>query len=134
MLGNYAAKAIGAAFAKGGVSAIFGAGAGPLGIAAGMVVGAVYSILKSVREKAIKEAQEDFKELEQKYSKTRSLFTSAEKFEELSNGVDKMGRNVSLTEEEYQEFLELNESLAELYPELIIRVDEAGQHFIGFGD
>jgi hypothetical protein len=58
----------------------------------------------------------------------------AKKLDKLANGVDKLGRNVSLTDNEYQEFLELNNSLAKLYPELVVRVDEAGNHFVGLGN
>ena len=55
--------------------------------------------------------------------KTNDVFP---RFIELANGVDSLGRNVSLTDEEYQEFLSLNNQIAELFPQLNAGVDESG--------
>ena len=40
------------------------------------------------------------------------------RFIELAKGVNKFGENISLTDEEYKEFLDLNNRLAELFPDL----------------
>ena len=58
----------------------------------------------------------------------------AKRYDELAKGVDNFGRNVSLTDEEYQEFLDKSNELAELFPSLIVRTDEAGNKLVGFGD
>ena len=49
----------------------------------------------------------------------------------MSEGVDQFGRNVSLTDEEYAEFLSTSNELAELFPKLVVRTDEAGNSFLG---
>lgn len=48
------------------------------------------------------------------------------RFVELSEGVDNFGKNISLTDEEYEEFLELNNKIAEMFPDLNMGFDENG--------
>ena len=48
------------------------------------------------------------------------------RFAELSEGVDNFGNNISLTDEEYKEFLDLNNKIAEMFPEINIGFDENG--------
>lgn len=48
------------------------------------------------------------------------------RFTELAKGVDEFGNNVKLTDEEYSEFLQLNNKIAELFPELNLGMDEQG--------
>ena len=45
--------------------------------------------------------------------------------------VDSLGNNVSLTDEQYKEFLDTSNKLAESFPNLIVRTDEAGNSFLG---
>ncbi len=52
------------------------------------------------------------------------------RFAELSKGVNNLGENVSLTDEEYEEFWELNNKLAELFPELDAGLDSNGNHIL----
>ena len=63
-------------------------------------------------------------------SEFRSLKSSADevipRFVELASGVDKFGKNVSLTDEEYAEFLKLNNRIAEMFPELNLGMDSNG--------
>ena len=88
---------------------------------------------KSAEEK-IKELDDEFEELSANIKgiadEYRSLKSSAEdvipRFVELAKGVDDFGRNVSLTDEEYSEFLELNNKLAEMFPELNLGMDSNG--------
>lgn len=60
----------------------------------------------------------------------RSLKSSADevipRFVQLAKGVDDFGRNVSLTDEEYSEFLSLNNKIAEMFPELNLGMDSNG--------
>lgn len=60
----------------------------------------------------------------------RDLKKSAEdiipRFAELSKGVNEFGDNVDLTDEEYSEFLSLNNQLAELFPEINMGMDSNG--------
>lgn len=48
------------------------------------------------------------------------------RFAELSKGVNEFGDNVDLTDEEYSEFLSLNNQLAELFPEINMGMDSNG--------
>lgn len=48
------------------------------------------------------------------------------RFAELATGVGKFGENVSLTNEEYKEFTELNNKIAALFPELNLGMDSNG--------
>lgn len=60
----------------------------------------------------------------------RNLKSSADevipRFVQLAKGVDDFGRNVSLTDEEYAEFLSLNNKIAEMFPELNMGMDSNG--------
>lgn len=60
----------------------------------------------------------------------RDLKSSADevipRFVQLAKGVDDFGQNVSLTDEEYAEFLSLNNQIAEMFPELNLGMDSNG--------
>lgn len=60
----------------------------------------------------------------------KNLKESAEdiipRFAELSKGVNEFGDNIDLTDEEYSEFLSLNNQLAELFPEINMGMDSNG--------
>ena len=69
--------------------------------------------------------------LKDTYESQLSASTKTSRYDELSKGVDQFGRNVSLTDEEYSEFLSTSNELAEIFPELVVRTDEAGNSFLG---
>ena len=105
------------------------------GLALGtLVVGAVVKGIKASREKALKNLQEEFKSDVEVYNNMKTQLINAEKFDKLKSGVDTMGRNVSLSDEDYSKYLELSNQLAEVFPSLVIRTDEAGNKIVGFGD
>lgn len=65
----------------------------------------------------------------QKTSKT--VDETGKRFAELSQGVDSLtGKNVSLTTDEYKEFLDLSNQLAELFPTLTRHYDESGNAIV----
>ena len=99
-----------------------------------LVVGAVVKGIKASREKALKNLQEEFKSDVEVYNNMKTQLINAEKFDKLKSGVDTMGRNVSLSDEDYSKYLELSNQLAEVFPSLVIRTDEAGNKIVGFGD
>ena len=102
------------------------------GLAAGaLVYGAVKKFLDYKKEQEIKKAQEEFKSLKDTYESQLSGSVKTSRYDELSEGVDQFGRNVSLTDEEYSEFLSISNELAELFPELVVRTDDAGNSFLG---
>ena len=105
------------------------------GLALGtLVVGAVVKGIKASREKALKNLQEEFKSDVEVYNNMKTQLINAEKFDKLKSGVDTMGRNVSLSDDDYSKYLELSNQLAEVFPSLVIRTDEAGNKIVGFGD
>ena len=65
---------------------------------------------------------------------TKLLNDAKERYVELSEGVDKYGRNLSLSEEEYKEFVELNKQLADKFPELITGYNSSGDAILYIGD
>ena len=123
LIANWGAKLTGSAVLTGLVA--------PWAAVIALVAGAGYGLYKHFKKKAIQEAQEDFKELKDTYESQLSASTKTSRYDELSEGVDQFGRNVSLTEEEYNEFLSTSNELAETFPELIVRTDEAGNSFLG---
>lgn len=127
-IGKQAATGIFKWIAKGAVKAV-----GFIGRAS--IIGVVARILiagwKTWVDAQVKKAQEKFKELKTTYDNQLSASTKSARYDELAEGVDRFGRNVSLTEEEYSEFLSTSNELAELFPELVVRTDEAGNSFLG---
>lgn len=114
----------------------FFTGAGALGIA-GLVVTALttaWGAYNMWQEAQIKKAQEVFKEAEQKFSAAKGSNVTAKQYDELAKGVDSFGRNLTLTDDEYQSFLDKSNELAELFPELVVRTDEAGNKLVGIGN
>ena len=101
-----------------------------LGVVA-LAIGAIIGLVSAARKKEIEKAQNEFKELKDTYESQLSGSTKTSRYDELSEGVDQFGRNVSLTDEEYSEFLSTSNELAELFPELVVRTDEAGNSFLG---
>ena len=134
MVGSYAGKSL-----VGAIMGVVGGASwttllGPIGLALGLVGVAGWAIWKKHREKEIEETQKAFKEAEEKFSNAKGSNVTAKQFDELANGVDKYGRNVALSEEEYQNFLDKSNELAELFPELIVRTDEEGNKLVGLGN
>lgn len=84
--------------------------------------------------KSVDELEEEYSELATTVNDAASSFRSLKKeadqtiprFVELAKGVDKFGKNVSLTDEEYAEFLELNNRIAEMFPEINMGMDSNG--------
>lgn len=85
-------------------------------------------------EENIKELEEEFKTLHNTIQQTaqnfRSIKSSAEeiipRYAQLAQGITKFGEQGSLTNEEYAEFLDLNNRLGELFPDLVAGYDSNG--------
>ena len=106
-----------------------------MGIGLGLLAaGAVYSIYKKYQQKLVEEAKTSFTEAADELTNAKSLQSTAEKYDELSKGVDSFGRNVSLTDEEYEKFLEYSNKLVEAFPELRVRTDENGNAIADMGN
>lgn len=136
IIGSMGGMALGSFTGKGIIASVTGAASGlmaalPWAGLAALVFGGIYSAYKSYKEKILEEAAESYKEANNRLTEVQSGLTKVNDYEELAAGVDNLGRNVSLTDEEYQEFLDLSNELAELYPELIVKTDEFEQSFVG---
>lgn len=98
----------------------------------GIMVGAavVAGIAQGI-ENSKKNLQEAYNEASEAYSNALSSSANTVEYDKLAKGVDYLGNNVSLTSEEYQQFLDLSNKLAEAFPELIVRTDEYGNKLVG---
>ena len=126
-------------------SALASIGSTLLNIGASIVIGfAVSELLKIIdnivhRVEYAKEALENTKSEISSINSTLKenielLSTAKERYYELSEGVDKFGHNISLSEDQYREFVELNRQLAEKFPELITGYNSSGDAIVYIGD
>ena len=106
-------------------------GAGALAGIGAMVAGAIVAGIMKGIESAKTQLQESYNEASETYSNALSSSANTVEYDKLAKGVDYLGNNVSLTSEEYQQFLDLSNKLAEAFPELIVRTDEYGNKLIG---
>lgn len=75
----------------------------------------------------IQQIASDMKQVSDEYqSFQQSADSTIPRFVQLAKGVNNLGENVSLTTEEYAEFLTLNNKIAELFPELNLGMDTNG--------
>ncbi len=64
----------------------------------------------------------------------KSVSELANRYDYLSKGVDlSSNKNMSLSEEEYEEFLDINEQLADVFPQLTKEIDENGNSMVALG-
>ena len=61
---------------------------------------------------------------------TASMKDAIPRFAELARGVDRFGRNVSLSESEYEEFVDIQNQIAETFKELDAGLDSNGNHML----
>lgn len=75
----------------------------------------------------LKETESTIKEISNGYQQLKKDADEViPRFAELAKGVNSFGENVSLTDEEYAEFLELNNKIAEMFPELNLGMNDSG--------
>lgn len=96
-----------------------------------LFVGGIVGAIKSHKETIKKNLAEAASEASEAYSNNLSASAEAVTYDKLVSGVDYLGKNVSLTDEEYQKFLDSSNALAEAFPELVVRTDELGNKFVG---
>lgn len=131
------AATIGLRIATTALNAVIGMG---IGLIVSWIMSGISTFIESIKE-SCKSAEEKLADLNTKFqeisesAKTaakdfQNLKTSiadiAPRFAELSQGVDAFGQNISLTDEEYEEFIRLNNEIAELFPELNVGMDSNG--------
>lgn len=113
---------------------------GQIAIAVTAVVSVVSALVSLFggSSKSIQELDSELDELISDAKNAASEFSSLKasvddvlpRFAELAKGVDSFGKHVSLTDEEYAEFWELNNKLAEMFPELDMGLDSNGNHIL----
>jgi len=96
-----------------------------------MISGAIVAGIMKGIENSKKQLQETYNEISESYSNALSSSANTVEYDKLAKGVDYLGRNVSLTSEEYQQFLDLSNKLAEAFPDLVVRTDEYGNKLVG---
>ena len=81
------------------------------------------------------ELSKEFKEMNDTLADHKKLVSElADRYDELSKGVNlSTNRNKSLSTEEYKEFLDINEKLANSFPELAKGIDENGNSILTLG-
>lgn len=93
-------------------------------------------------KKSFDDYQDDLKKSKEATSQAVDSFRDMKKsveeilprFNELADGVDNYGRNVSLTDEEYSEFIELQNRLGDLLPNIVKYVDDNGNKVLDLND
>lgn len=90
------------------------------------------------RAKYAAEAMEEAQQaIDDAQSSLKNVFTilseNKDRFLELSQGVDKFSKNLSLSEEDYAEYLSISNQLAELSPSLVSGYDEQGNALLTIG-
>ena len=115
---------------------ILGGFAGPIAGAVLAGIGSIWSLVKKNQEEQLKLAKEALASAEEAYSKATSQDTKdkVSRYDELVKGVDENGRNVSLSDDDYQEFLDISNELGNIYPQLVKRTDEFGNSLLGIRD
>ena len=106
-------------------------------IGAAIGVALIVAIKNHVEKKAKEAGEEVRNKFEEGFKKTGetldSLEGSKDRFNELSQGVDRFGHNINLTNEEYDEYLSLTKELSELSPSLIAGYNAEGQAILKKG-
>ena len=63
-----------------------------------------------------------------------TISENKDRFLELSKGVDEFSNNLSLSEEDYKEYLSISNKLADLSPSLVSGYDDQGNALLNIGD
>ena len=108
-------------------------------IAAGVGI-ATYSIIN--HDKKIKELHEDVSELTKEYEKQESTLNKnvssfkklSERYSVLSKGVNSLGENIGLSTDEFEEYHDVTNQIAEMIPSLIKGWDEEGNAILAVKD
>lgn len=83
---------------------------------------------------AMEEAQQKIDDANSSLKKLSStLNENKDRFLELSTGVNEFSKNVSLSEDDYQEYLSISQEFAELSPSLVSGYDDQGNALLNIG-
>lgn len=121
--GSLATNAASASF---GTNLLNGALGGLAGIAANLVIDLIVTgitDLINAQENAIKKADEALANLEERRESLQNNRTTINEisgdYERLADGVDKFGRNISLSADEYDRYNQIANQIAEMFPQMV---------------
>lgn len=78
-------------------------------------------------KRSLDEIEDEVNQVSQSFTNLKSqLKDVAPRFAQLSKGVNEFGENVDLTDDEYAEFISLNNQLAQLFPDINMGMDASG--------
>ena len=109
---------------------------GPIGMAVGGLLTGIVGLIVNGIEKHKQEIKDHIKELTQDIEKNEATLADIEssafkkRYEELSRGVDSLGRNISLSTEDYAEYREMLNKLIEVNPATVKAYDEEGNALV----
>ena len=119
--------------ARAGVNAISTVGNIAAGIGISLAVSTVISSLANTFQKTEKLRESSrgltssFQDLQHRFGKnTSSLSELQARYDKLSNGVNNLGENIGLTNEEYAEYKNVMSQISEIMPEMDMRYDSQG--------
>ncbi len=132
---------IGLKIATTALNAVVGMG---IGLIVSWLMSGVSAIIENIKENCksltekISDANTKLKEISDSAQKSAKDFQNLKKsiddvmprFAELAKGVNALGENESLSDEEYSEFLSLQNQIAELFPDIDIGLDNDGNHML----
>lgn len=113
-----------------------------VGLIVGMIGTGIVTWLLNVAqaEKRVAEAAQNakghIKELNDNFNSQKAIVDEAiESYDKLAQGVDIVtNQNISLSTEDYEKFLDLNNQLVEIFPELYDGLDENGNAILSLGE
>lgn len=128
-----------AAFATGALKSIAGALIMTLASLAVMKIGEYFYDLAHAEEIAAQKAEEANKKIKELNStfeeQSKYVKENADAYEKLSKGVDlNTNTNISLSNDDYEQFLSISNELAEIFPELKKSTDENGNAILEMGN
>lgn len=128
---------IGLRVATTALNAVIGMG---IGLIVSLISSGIVQLIESIKEE-MKPLSEKLDDVNSKLKETQTAINTISdnfqklkqsanevipRFVELAKGVNSFGENVTLTDEEYAEFLTLNNKIAEMFPELNMGMDDNG--------
>lgn len=119
--------------AGGGIVAALSPLAIPIGIVVGLGVLAGFANSKAKAKKEIESLAQETSAQIDKFNEYQTASVKTARYDELAKGVDSLGKNLTLTDDEYNEFLSIGNELAETFPDLVVKTDSAGNSFLGLG-
>lgn len=86
-------------------------------------------------QEAMEEAQQKIDDAQHTLQDmSSSISENKDRFLELSKGVDKFSNNLSLSKDDYEEYLNISNKFAKLSPSLVSGYDDQGNALLNIGD